>query len=122
MIEATHYMGWTTIYIQGKSGCTAEVLRNLERSDVRFMPGSAFGEKNIILFWVDEKTSIRDFKLAIGSKLVFKYRLRFFTSLERVNEFETDKVDGNALTPQEESMIREMSDWDEAHHRYQHSA
>ena len=115
-------MGWITIYIQGKSGCTTEVLRNLERSDVRFMPGSVSGEKNVALFWVDEKTSLRDFKLAIGSKLVFKYRLRFFTSLEKANEFQTDLVDGNALTPQEESLIREMTMWEESHPRYKHTA
>jgi hypothetical protein len=113
-------MGWITIYIQGKSGCTSEVLRNLEHSRVRFMPGSAFGEKNTALFWVDEKLSLRDFKKAIGSKTIFKYRLRFYTSLEKSSDFETDLVDGNALTPQEESLIREMASWEET--RYKHTA
>jgi hypothetical protein len=122
MQEANDYMGWITIYIQGKSGCSSEVLRNLEHSGVRFMPGSAYGEKNTALYWIDEKLSLRDFKKAIGSKTVFKYRLRFYTSLEKNSEFQTDLVDGNGLTPQEESLIREMASWEESQHRYKHSA
>lgn len=117
MQEAKEYMGWTTIYIQGKSGCATEVLRHLEQSDVHFMPGSVSGEKNVALYWVDDKTGLRDFKKAIGSKTIFKYRLRFFTSLEKVNELKS--VEGNTLTPQEESMIRDMSNWEA---RYRHTA
>jgi len=97
-------MGWVTIYIHGKSGCGPEILRHMEQSDIIFMPGTVEGEENIGLYWVDEKTSVRDFKKAIGSKTVFKYRLRFFPSLEKLNEFQDEKPN-DLLTPQEEAMI-----------------
>lgn len=74
-------VGWTTIYIHGRPGAEAEILRNLDHSGFIFMPGYA-NEKGLILFWVDESASIRSFKLAIGSKTVFKYRLRFYTNVE----------------------------------------
>lgn len=112
-------MGWTTIYIQGKSGCSEEVLHNLEHSGIKFMPGSAFGEKNTLLFWVDEKLSMRDFKKAIGSKTVFKYRLRFFTNLEKVHAF--NEPDLETLTPQEESLLRQIR-LDDAQHHYKYTA
>jgi hypothetical protein len=75
-------MGWGTLYVYGKPGFEQEVLDQLEHSSIGFMPGSMSGEQNIALYWVDERTSMRDFKKAIGSEIVFKYRLRFFNSLE----------------------------------------
>ncbi len=111
-------MGWTTIYIHGKSGCGPEILRHVEQSDIIHMPGTVEGEENIGLYWVDEKTSMRDFKKAIGSKTVFKYRLRFFSSLEKLNEFYSGRPD-ESFTPQEEAMIHTMS-IEEMH--YKHSA
>jgi hypothetical protein len=101
-------MGWTTIYIHGRSGCGPEILRHMEQSDIIHMPGTVEGEENIGLYWVDEKTSLRDFKKAIGSKTVFKYRLRFFSSLEKLNEFYSGRQD-ESFTPQEEAMIHTMS-------------
>lgn len=82
------------------------------------MPGTIEGEANIGLYWVDEKTTIRAFKEAIGSKTIFKYRLRFFSSLEMLNEFYDEKPN-ESLSPQEVAMIRNMSQ-EEA--RYKHSA
>ena len=111
-------MAWATIYIHGKSGCGPEILRQVEHSDITFMPGTVEGEENIGLYWVDEKTTMREFKEAVGSKTIFKYRLRFFTSLEKLNEFYDEKP-SEFFTPQEEAMIQTMS-LDET--RYRHSA
>lgn len=83
------------------------------------MPGSASGEKNVALYWVDEKLSIRDFKKAIGSKTVFKYRLRFFINLEKAHEF--SDPDTTVLTPQEESLLREVR-LEETQLRYRNTA
>lgn len=112
-------MGWITVFIQGKSGCTEDVLKNLEHSGVKFMPGSVSGEKNTALFWVDEKLSMRDFKRAVGSKTVFKYRLRFFTSLEKAHAF--SDPDLTKLTPHEESLLKEIR-LEETQRHYKHSA
>jgi len=90
----------------------------MEHSDIVHMPGTVEGEPNIGLYWVDEKTTMRAFKEAIGSKTIFRYRLRFFTSLEKLNEFYDEKPT-ESLTPQEEAMIRTMG-LEEA--RYKHTA
>jgi hypothetical protein len=113
-----NYMGWIQIFIHGKAGCGPEILRQMEHSDITFMPGTIEGEANIGLYWVDEKTTIRAFKEAIGSKTIFKYRLRFFSSLEMLNEFYDEKRN-ESLSPQEEAMIRTMS---QEETRYKHSA
>lgn len=111
-------MSWTTLYITGKSGFKEEVLENLEDSDIPFMPGSLGNEQEISLFWIDDQLPLRDLKKAIGSKLVFKYRLQFFNSLEELQQ-EQDK--NTSLTPREEAMIREMHEWQNTQN-YLHSA
>jgi hypothetical protein len=112
-------MGWVTLYIQGKPGFQPEVLRHLEHSEVEFMSGATPGD-SIALYWVSEDTNLRDFKKAIGSKTIFKYRLYFFTSQESLQEF-SEKA-SNEFTPQEEAMVRTMNDWQGSHHPYKHTA
>lgn len=114
-------MGWSTLYIHGKPGFEREVLDQLERSSIGFMPGAMSGEPNVALYWVDERTSMRSFKKAIGSEIVFKYRLRVFNTLESLHEFQDQRIDAtDNFTPQEQALIREMSLWDETHPNHQH--
>lgn len=78
-------MGWITVYITGKADFREEVLKKLEGTNLNFMPGNTGASSdmdNHDLYWLDEKVDLRRFKLAIGSKLILKYRLNFFTSLE----------------------------------------
>lgn len=87
-------MGWTTIYITGKSDFREEVLRKLESSNVNFMPGYTGGSSDMDthdLYWLDDKVDLRKFKEAIGSKLIWKYRLQFFISLEAFIESQKNK-------------------------------
>ncbi|TXH30680.1 MAG: hypothetical protein E6Q96_01405 [Cyclobacteriaceae bacterium] len=113
-------MGWSTLYVHGKPGFEEEVLEQLERSSIGFMPGSVSGEENISLYWVDERTNTRDFKKAIGRDIVFRYRLRVFKSLEEVHAFQDERLASQFFTPQEEALIREMEHWDETHPNHQH--
>jgi hypothetical protein len=114
-------MGWGTLYMHGKPGFEKEVLDQLEKSSIGFMPGSMGGEQNIGLYWVDERTNIRDFKKAIGSEIVFKYRLRFFSSLESLHEYQDQDIKAyDSFTPQEQALILEMTHWDENHPHQQH--
>ena len=103
-------MGWITVYITGKSDFKEEVLRHLEQSRFKFMPGSS-EERHLSLFWIDERADFREFKKSIGSKTIFKYRLRFYTSVEEFVESKNIKS-RNRFTPQEESMIRDMNNWE----------
>ena len=78
-------MGWITVYITGKADFREEVLKKLEGSNVNFMPGNTGASSDMDthdLYWLDERVDIKDFKRAIGSKMIWKYRLTFFTSLE----------------------------------------
>ena len=96
-------MGWITIYITGKSDFKEEVLRQLEQSRFTFMPGSS-EDRQLSLVWIDERADFREFKKAIGSKTIFKYRLRFYNNVEEFVESKNIKS-RNRFTPQEESMI-----------------
>ena len=106
-------MGWITIYITGKTDFREEVLKKLEGSDVNFMPGYTGASSDMDtheLYWLDEKVDLRTFKEAIGSKLIFKYRLNFFTSLEAFIESQNNKKKVSELTPEENDLLLKMQD------------
>ncbi len=49
------------------------------------MPGYVDNSSSAVthdLYWLNDQTEIRELKEAVGSKLVWKYRLRFYNSLE----------------------------------------
>ena len=110
-------MSWNTLYITGKPGFKEEVSKSLEDSD-SVMPGSTGNDQDVSLFWIDDTLPLRAFKKAIGSKIVFKYRLQFFSSLE---ELQRQQEKNTSLTPREEAMIREMNEW-QTTQNYLHSA
>jgi hypothetical protein len=91
-------MGWTTVYIKGKSGFEDEVLDRLNRSDFPFMPGTSY-ERGLMLCWIPDQKKLRSFKMEIGSKIVFKYRLRFYTNVEALIEQQhNDQLDQEIKT------------------------
>ena len=100
-------MNWITIYISGKPGFEKEVSDNLENSDFAFMPGS-LEDNGLALYWIGEHADLREFKKAIGSKTVFKYRLHFYTSVEEFVESQNN-VRINFFTKEEQALIRKMS-------------
>ncbi len=103
-------MSWKTTYITGKGDFREEVKRKLEHSDQRYLPGfieSAPGEITHDLYWIDGRTDLRAFKRAIGGKLIWKYRMRFYSSLEEF--IASQKVDDkDEFTENERRMIEEM--------------
>lgn len=104
-------MGWLTVYITGKSDFRGEVLKKLQGSDLDFMPGYTGATADMDtheLYWLDEKVDIRKFKEAIGSKLVWKYRLHFFPSLEAFIESRNPKKKSLEFTPEENALLARM--------------
>lgn len=104
-------MGWSTVYITGKTDFQGEVLKKLQASDLDFMPGYTGSSADIDthdLYWLDERVDIRDFKEAIGSKLVWKYRLNFYTSLEAFVEAQNPKKKALEFTPEENALLAKM--------------
>ena len=103
-------MSWTTIYITGKSDFRDEVRKKLEHSDQRYMPGFIENEGGDIindLYWLDGRTDLRAFKEAIGGKLIWKYRLRFYTTLEAFIASQQPKSE-TEFSAREREMIAEM--------------
>ncbi len=87
-------MGWITVYITGKADFREDVLKKLESSGINFMPGYTGGSSELDtheLYWLDEAIDVRTFKEAIGSKLIWKHRLRFFISLEAFIESQNER-------------------------------
>lgn len=106
-------MGWITIYITGKPDFREEVQKKLESSNVNFMPGYTGATSDMDthdLYWLDENVDLRAFKGAIGSKLIFKYRLNFFTSLEAFIESQKNKNKEGDLTPEENELLSRMQE------------
>ena len=106
-------MGWITVYITGKADFREEVLRKLEGSNVNFMAGYTGASSDMDthdLYWLDESVDLRKFKEAIGSKLIWKHRLNFFTSLEAFIESQKNKRKGPEYTPEENALLMKMQD------------
>ncbi len=104
-------MSWSTIYITGRSDFRSEVRKKLEHADQRFMPGYIENSSDLDthdLYWLDGRTDLRSFKLAIGAKLIWKYRLRFFTTLEEFLAYENKRDDSDEFTVDELSRIAAM--------------
>jgi len=110
-------MGWITVYITGKSDFREEVLKKLDGSNVNFMPGYTGASSDLDthdLYWLDEKVDLRKFKEAIGGKLVWKYRLNFFMSLEAFIESQKNKRKDPEPSEEENSILSKIQD---AEHR-----
>jgi hypothetical protein len=106
-------MGWITIYITGKAEFREEVLKKLESSNVNFMPGYTGAASDMDthdLYWLDEKVDLRTFKSAIGSKLIWKHRLNFFTSLEAFIESQKNKRKDYEFTAEENELLAKMQE------------
>lgn len=107
-------MTWTTLYISGRPGFKEAVVQKLAHNNRLYLPGSADSENDLLLYWIDTAKALREFKIEIGSKLIFKYRLQFYFSVPE----ETTEV--SELTKQEEALVKKMNTWEAEH--YRHSA
>jgi hypothetical protein len=105
-------MGWSTLYITGKGDFREDVGEKLENSDLKLMPGytggAQAGDLYHDMYWVDDKVKLREVKEAIGSKLVWKYRLRFYTSLEAFIESQNPKTNSTEFTAEERALLAEI--------------
>ena len=104
-------MRWTTLYITGKGDFREEVLDKLEDSSISFMPGytgvSSENEETHELYWIDERVKLRKIKEAIGSKIIWKYRLTFYPTLEAFIESQNRK-DQFVVTDEDIALLEEM--------------
>jgi hypothetical protein len=75
---------WVPLYMMGRDCFQQQALEALDRSDLPFMPGYLFDNslsEDHGMLWIDEATDLREYKKAIGAKLIWKHRIRFFMDL-----------------------------------------
>lgn len=111
-------MNWITIYIKGRGDFREEVRRKLEHSELKVMPGNiGYPEDSphiCDLYWMDEKVELREIKKVIGARTIWKYRLRFYNSLESFIESQNANETIEFTSDEQESIdsIRERArDW-----------
>lgn len=110
-LEREELMDWNNIYIVGNRGFKKDVARKLEHSDLNFMPGylgADLGATDYDMYWVDKKVTLRDFKLAITAKYIWKYRLRFYDSLEKFIASQNKEENNSLFTPEDKALMSEM--------------
>ena len=74
-----------TIYILGKKGFRKYVSNQFGKKLPLAIPGHVMDQrpdKECIIYWLPESTSPKEVKRAVGAKILFKYRLHFFTSAD----------------------------------------
>lgn len=96
-------MGWVTVYIKGRKGFQDGVVSKLKGA---WLLGSSQPDSDLVMFWVPEATNLRTLKVAIGSKLIFKHRLRFFTDLDTHVKFK--KPPSNEFSTAEHELVNKM--------------
>ena len=99
-------MSWTTLYILGRNGFKEAVLLKLKMT---WLQGSE-GDSNLLMFWLPHPKELRGLKKTIGSKLILRYRIQFFTDLN----IHLDKINvrSTAFSVDEAKLIESGVQWD----------
>lgn len=100
-------MAWRTLYVTGRRRFESELLEALNRSGEHFLTGS-FDTTGTYLFWVTDDFSIATLKCVIGSRQIFKYRMRFFDEVESFLSFKDIHKKMHRFTPEQEQMFRDL--------------
>lgn len=82
-------MNWKTVYIFGNGNFAEEVNDRLLKAPIFVMTGNVeerAGGQFEGLYWLENSSNLRRFKMAIGPKMIFKYRLRFKLETELTEE------------------------------------
>ena len=104
-------MNWKTIYITGRPKFQAEVRRRLSHSNLSFMPGYVDNTTATVtndLYWLNKHTELREMKEAIGSKTVWKYRLKFYANLEGFLQSHDNSAKASELTQDDLDLMAHM--------------
>ena len=92
-------MSWTIIYIKGKEGFESAIEHKLNQSGFPSLPGSR--EAEFFLYWIDNAKKLREFKKAIGSKTIFKYRIEFYSDLQQYYKLQNQRPLEDTLKEEE---------------------
>jgi len=95
-------MVWVTVYIRGRKNFQREVLAKLEQS---WLAGSHGANNDLLMFWIEDTSRLRSLKKTIGCKLIFKYRLHFFTDLDLHLKDEFSREDTRIVRSKSENLM-----------------
>ena len=105
-------MNWNTLYITGNDNFWEEVNKKLSHSELNILPGYLEQQtegRYQALYWLDPTIELRAFKEAITAKLIWKYRLHFFSEIEQAkSDTGTAKTDSEEFSPKENALIKAM--------------
>ena len=81
-----------TVYIKGIKKFKSNIRKGLNKSNLieglDYIEG--LGNDGFVLIWIRTDLSLRDLKLAISAKYVWKNRLKFFENIEDMNPKKTN--------------------------------
>ena len=104
-------MNWTTLYIAGRPNFQAEVRKKIENSSLDIIPGYVDNTTASVthdLYWLNDQTELQEMKEAVGGKLVWKYRLRFYASLEAFLQSQDTAAKAAELTQDDLDLMAHM--------------
>lgn len=97
-----------TIYITGIKKYRVSILKGLLKSDLiegkDFIEGSSGYDH--ALYWLGDHVTLKDFKLAIGAKYIWKHRMRFFNTYD---EMKPPTVGSTELTETEKRLLSSIT-------------
>lgn len=91
---------WQTIYIKGREGFKSKIKKSLSKVLIEgkdYIKGTSVNGYK--LYWISPDITLKQFKLAISSKYVWKYRLNFYKEIE-------EKSINSELTQDELNLIK----------------
>jgi hypothetical protein len=85
------------VYIVGNIESFEAVHRLLWGKEHRFIPGTVIHHliagKECFIYWLPDNESVKNLKKAIGARNILRYRLRFYTNIEKlIGESNTGKA------------------------------
>ena len=85
-----------TIYIKGIKKYNTSIYKGLKKSNlidgIDYING--LGGIEYALYWINDNITLRDFKLAIGAKYIWKHRMRFHNNINEIITIE-NKIDSS---------------------------
>lgn len=81
---------WIPVYVTGRDGFAEKLTEALTQSSYPFMPGYYYDSSASTahtLVWLDDNVSLKKYKQAIGPRIIWKYRIRFFRTLPEFTRF-----------------------------------
>src|SRR5689334_20644239 len=94
------------LYVTGRPGFDQKVARCLKKLKVNFLTGS-FSATSTYLFWIPDQFDLDKFKGKIGSRRMFKYRLRFFSNANSFATFRDKNKRKHGFDSKQEQMFRD---------------